>query len=65
MPLRDYKCRDCEHEERDRLLLSKEQCACEKCGSANVEFPLSARVGWVLKGGGWAFDGYSKGRRND
>lgn len=64
MPLRDYKCKDCAHEEKDRLLMSKEVCTCEKCGSTNVEFPLSAGVGWALKGGGWAFDGYSKGRKN-
>ncbi len=59
MPLFDYKCDTCGHEEDTCLVKDKdEQVLCPSCRKLMTrKFPHS---NFYLKGQGWAPDGYSK-----
>lgn len=58
MPIFDYKCEECAHEE-ELLILPKETPVevCPKCGSTKFVRLVSAPT-FVLKGGGWYKDLY-------
>lgn len=53
-----YKCNKCEHEfDKDQSLSDTDETRCEKCDS-DVSRIISAPPTFVLKGSGWAKDGY-------
>lgn len=65
MPFHDYRCVECEKEyevfyrsqsERER---EEEGEVCPQCGSNKKEKLVSTGTGFILKGSGWAKDGYS------
>lgn len=62
MPLYEFKCTVCGHEECHRMpmnLCDIREVACEKCDELSVkQVSLS---GFELKGGGWFGSGYTKG----
>lgn len=60
MPLYDLYCDDCKHEEEKSLKLDQETPKCPKCGQ-QMKKAISC-TSFVLKGGGWASDGYSKNK---
>lgn len=55
----EYECSTCKHtwESEDRIS-SSPQTKCPKCGKETAKRLISATT-FVLKGGGWASDGYS------
>jgi putative FmdB family regulatory protein len=61
MPLFEYRCEACGHEFESLVRSSQRDMpqACRKC-----EHPVTHRIissgSFVLKGGGWAKDGYAK-----
>ena len=59
MPLYDLHCK-CGYEEEKILKLDQEPPLCPKCGH-QLKKVISATT-FVLKGGGWAADGYSKNK---
>ena len=61
MPKYDYKCNKCEHEfEVDHKMVEVYTDGCPKCKHKKVRRILLAPGGFVLRGDGWARDGYSK-----
>jgi putative FmdB family regulatory protein len=58
MPLYDFKCTVCEHIFEQRQKYKDPNPACEECNSATEK--LITGTSFVLKGGGWYKDGYSK-----
>lgn len=62
MPMYDYKCPKCgiefervvRHDERDTPQ------TCPDCGHEDVSRSMSKGTSFILKGGGWAKDGYGK-----
>ena len=61
MPIYEFRCRDCNHrfEKLVRGELSIPDCTCTKCDSSKLERLMSAAT-FILQGGGWYADGYSK-----
>lgn len=62
MPMFEYRCEKCGHK-FERLLRSSERdepqpCPKEGCGEKKTK-KLVSRSSFMLKGGGWADDGYS------
>ena len=60
MPLFEYECRKCGHE-FERLVGSLERersQPCPKCKAKESKKRIS-RTSFLLKGGGWASDGYA------
>ncbi len=61
MPLYEFKCSECSHEEIHRMPIRMSDIrviACEKCDEeSNKQVSLS---GFELKGGGWYAAGYTK-----
>jgi putative FmdB family regulatory protein len=61
MPTYDYKCEVCDKEFEAMQSIRDEPCAeCPVCHVASHKRLISGRTGFVLKGGGWAADNYSK-----
>ena len=61
MPTYTAKCQKCETEfEYQASILHEEAPPCIKCQSTADKIWTSPEGGFILKGGGWAKDGYSK-----
>ena len=61
MPLYEWKCSECGHEETHRMsmrLSDVKIIGCEECGEDSHK--QVSRSGFELKGGGWFAGGYSK-----
>ena len=60
MPLYNFKCKKCDHEEEFlvKLDLRDQPTACSKCGAKKLERLIGA-TSFQLKGGGWYKDLYS------
>ncbi len=68
MAIHRYNCRRCEIEFEFMKIRSDEVVECPKCasrGDEHLEKLISNKVSHVLKGNGWARDGYSsrKGKK--
>lgn len=59
MPIYEYRCPDCGHEFEKLQKISDPTPECPTCGAGEVKKKVSASA-FVLKGGGWYADGYSK-----
>ncbi len=60
MPIYEYRCLDCSEEfEVIQKVSARPLRRCRKCGGRLEK--LISRTSFVLKGGGWYADGYSKG----
>jgi len=61
MPTYEYKCNSCEHEwEKYQNINDKPVKKCPKCGKIKAKRQISRQSGgFILKGNGWAADGYS------
>lgn len=58
MPTYEYGC-DCGHSwEQEQRIVDEPERRCPKCGEDRAK-RLIASPSFVLKGGGWASDGYS------
>ena len=57
MPIYEYRCQECEVLVRS----SKSSSVCPACESEALEKKVSGG-GFILKGGGWYADGYSKAK---
>lgn len=60
MPLYDVFCKKCGYKEEIVLKLDEETPPCPKCGE-KMEKAVSC-TSFILKGTGWASDGYNKGK---
>ena len=59
MPTYEYQCSDCDHSwEEDQRITADAIEVCPKCNKNKAKRVISA-PSFVLKGGGWASDGYS------
>lgn len=63
MPLYDFTCPNCGHEEECLQARSQPAPECEKCGTVMRRNGVQL-TGFHLKGDGWAKDGYSS-KKND
>jgi len=61
MPLYDTYCDHCGHEKEVILKLDQEAPSCPKCGE-KMKIATSC-TSFILKGKGWAKDGYSKDKK--
>jgi putative FmdB family regulatory protein len=62
MPTYEYLCEKCEHEfEREQRITEPPVKSCPVCRSRKVK-KLISQTSFVLKGGGWHADLYSRGR---
>ena len=53
-----YKCTKCDHEfDREHSVLDVDDTKCEKCGEDSSRI-ISVPPAFILKGSGWAKDGY-------
>lgn len=61
MPTYEYVCKHCEHEwEVFQSINEKPVKECPKCGKPKAKRQISKQAGgFILKGSGWANDGYS------
>jgi len=64
MPIYEYRCTDCEHQFEKLVRSFSPDASCPKCESGDV-VKLVSGGGFILKGGGWYADGYSKGGKDD
>ncbi len=58
MPIREYRCNGCGKEIEYLIIGSEEDVVCSKCGT-KMEKIISQST-FILKGGGWYSEGYSK-----
>jgi putative FmdB family regulatory protein len=59
MPIYEYRCRNCEHEfEKIQKISDRPVRTCPACGGRTEK--LVSRSAFVLKGGGWYAQGYSR-----
>ena len=58
MPIYDFKCKSCEHTFEVLQKYSDDNPPCEECGKDTER--LISKTSFILKGGGWYKDGYSK-----
>lgn len=58
MPVFDYRCLHCGHEWEYLLLSRDEIVKCPKCGRSLLKKLLPKKTAFILKGSGWAKDGY-------
>jgi putative FmdB family regulatory protein len=60
----DYDCADCDgHFSVERSIRDvTNEATCPSCGSLNVKRHITGGCGFVLKGEGWAKDGYASSR---
>ena len=59
MPIYEYRYQECGHEFEVLVRSSKSSSVCPACESEALEKKVSGG-GFILKGGGWYADGYSK-----
>jgi putative FmdB family regulatory protein len=64
MPIYDYGCEDCGEyfSEQKKMAQSEEKAACEGCGAPAPRI-VSQGATFVLKGSGWADEGYGSASR--
>ena len=61
MPTYDYKCDNCGYEwQREQRMSDKPIKTCPKCKKRKARRMISMGAGFILKGGGWYSDLYSK-----
>jgi len=61
MPTYEYFCRVCDHQfESEQKITDEPLVECPKCLTASLRRVIPSRTGFILKGGGWAKDLYSK-----
>lgn len=64
MPIYEYRCPDCEHVFEKLVRSFSVDARCPKCESEDV-VKLVSSGGFILKGGGWYADGYSKTKESE
>ena len=64
MPIYEYRCQACDKQFEVLVRTSVPQIACRVCGSKQVQ-KLVSGGGFILKGGGWYADGYSKAKKGE
>jgi putative FmdB family regulatory protein len=61
MPIYEYKCGLCGHEfEVEQKLSVKGLLKCPRCGNISFLQKQISKTNFILKGGGWAANGYEK-----
>ena len=60
MPIYEYRCGQCSHQFEKLVRAQGTRARCPECDSERVT-KLVSSGGFILKGGGWYADGYSKG----
>lgn len=56
----DYSCCHCEHEwQEEQRITDPVRTTCPSCGEEAAKRLISSSGAFVLKGNGWAKDGYS------
>lgn len=61
MPSYDYVCVACNNSWEEEQRITEEALkVCPKCGKEKAKRLISGGVGFILEGGGWANEGYSK-----
>lgn len=64
MPMYDYDCPHCKHEERDLLVNNSKPLGCPKCGNImKRHFPTDNH--FSVKGEGWRKDGHAINKDED
>ena len=66
MPLYDFECKNCGHEEEILVKLDEDDPNCSKCDE-RMDKVISSPVPFILKGSRWASDSYglrNKGKKN-
>lgn len=58
MPLYEFVCSKCGNKFDDIVSIDTKEAVCEKCGG--VADKVMSAPSFILKGGGWAADNYSK-----
>lgn len=62
MAIYDFECNECEEVHEENIPMSEAESEmefeCEKCGKPTIHKKLIGGAGFVLKGEGWAADGY-------
>lgn len=59
MPTYEYTCTNCKHNwEMEAKITDKPQTKCPKCKKKTAKRLVSGGLGFELKGGGWAKEGY-------
>mgnify|MGYP003679374657 FL=1 len=62
MPLYEYRCEDCGREfTRIARISERDEQECEPCGTRPTR--IVSGGGFILRGDGWARDGYAKSDR--
>ena len=61
----ECKCKVCNYELTLELKVNDELPHCPKCLVYGLERLATGGTGFVLKGDGWAKDGYASGDKND
>lgn len=64
MPLYEYRCDQCSHQFERLVRARSAKPKCSQCDSEQVTRLISSG-GFILKGGGWANEGYSKGGKEN
>lgn len=59
MPIYEYECDECGRFEELQKASDTPLEKCPKCGG-KAKRVMSTGTSFILKGGGWAFDGYQK-----
>jgi len=59
MPIFDYECQKCGHAFEQVVYKVNDRIACPKCHSICI-YKMISKTNFVLKGSGWAKDGYEK-----
>lgn len=58
MPIYTFRCIVCEKEFESLVKMGTKSMACEHCGK--YAHKIQSLSNFILKGGGWASEGYSK-----
>ena len=61
MPIYEYRCDDCEHRFEKLVRQRQDKQTCPACEGVDLT-KLVSSGGFILKGGGWYADGYSKAK---
>lgn len=64
MPTYEYECNVCGHQlEAEQSIKDKPLEECPKCRVLSLKRLISSNTNFVLKGDGWAGDGYSSTKK--